>query len=138
MKYHGSIENKVNDIKCYDKIKKAKNTKLNRENILNDLKSNLEPINVKMTTEKVLTNQPLSDNKNNERPRIMEVLSFFCNETIDKEWKQLRTTWYQNNSKFNTKYRKGKFDLIQNQNRNQINQNNQHINMNRNGIKNIS
>ena len=138
MKSHNSRENKVNDIKCYDKIKIAKNTKLNRTNVLNDLKSNIEPINVKMTTEKVLTNQSLIDNRNNERPRIMEVLSFFCNETIDKEWKQLRTTWYQNNSKFNTKYRKGKFDLIQNQNRNQINQNNQHINMNRNGIKNIS
>ena len=136
MKSHNSIKNKINDIQCYTKIKKAKNTKLNRENVLNDLNSNLEQINVKNETEKVLKSQLINENKINERPKIMEVLSFFCNETIDKEWKLLRTTWYQNNSKFNIKYRKGKFDL--NQNRNQMNQNNQHMNMNRNVLNNIT
>ena len=136
MKSHNSIKNKINDIQCYNKIKKAKNTKLNRENVLNDLNSNLEQINVKNETEKVLKSQLINENKINERPKIMEVLSFFCNETIDKEWKLLRTTWYQNNSKFNIKYRKGKFDL--NQNRNQMNQNNQHMNMNRNVLNNIT
>ena len=113
---------KVNDIKSYENIRKAKNKKLNREEVLKDLESSKQQIDVKKITDNVLDEQN-NDCKNIGRPKIMEVLSFFCYETIEKEWKQLRATWYQNNSKFNPKYRKGKFEVNQ-QIQNRMQQNN--------------
>ena len=117
-----NYKKKINDIKSYENIRKAKNKKLNREEVLKDLESNKQQIDVKKITDNVLDEQK-NDSKNIGRPKIMEVLSFFCYETIEKEWKQLRATWYQNNSKFNPKYRKGKFEVNQ-QIQNRMQQNN--------------
>ncbi len=78
---------------------------LNKENLLSELyiisedKTDFFSIN-SFATEK------LNNTKPNNRQNILEGVSFYSHTMIQKEWDNMRTLWYQNNTQFKPKFRK--------------------------------
>jgi len=79
-------------------------TFLNKENILaelNIIEENKDIFSIQNISIDILKNtRPI--NKQN----IMEGVSFYSQSMIQKEWDNMRTQWYQNNTQFKPKFKK--------------------------------
>jgi hypothetical protein len=55
---------------------------------------------------KTISDNILDNTKPNIKPEILEGVSFYSFQSIQKEWEILRNPWYQNNTQFKPKFRK--------------------------------
>jgi len=105
---YASTQNLLTKIKTPQKDKESlftTNSFLNKENLLAELNIITEDKNDIFSVQNIAT-EKLNSTKPNNRQNIMEGVSFYSQTMIQKEWDNMRSMWYQNNTQFKPKFRK--------------------------------
>lgn len=96
---------KVNDLSGYPQIKENSERKLDKNLLLAQF-ANKTASDLGFMKESTEILEEQKNRMKKEEPHIMEFLSFTSVQGISKEWENLRTPWYQNNTEFSSKFKK--------------------------------
>jgi hypothetical protein len=94
---------RVNDLNDYPQIKEMKGKKLTKEDLMKEFsasENSVDNMSCVHEHEKWLESiKPVPS-------KVLEIVSFFAQDTIKKGWDNMRDPWYQNNWLLNPKYKK--------------------------------
>ena len=92
----------INDLN-YKEIIENKNKKLNKENVLNQLrehKNDMKTYSIKKMKQNLIKKE--SNYKEEDvKTKILSVINSYSDYNIKNEWESMRKVWYQNNQRFN-------------------------------------
>ena len=98
------INRQINDMN-YKEITENKNRKLNKNDILKQLrehKNDMNNFSIKKKREELIKEDKEDTIKENEiKIKILSIINTYYDNNIKHEWESMRKVWYQNNQRFN-------------------------------------
>ena len=115
---------KINDLN-YSEIIENKNRKLNKSDVLKQLKehkNDIKTFSIKKTKSELIKKKPIN-REEDIKNKILNVLNSYSEQNIKNEWESMRKVWYQNNQRFNPIFKIN--DKIEKKEKNVINEHKQ-------------